>query len=93
MNKRFQIGERVSQVELNHNRRDILSARLALINAQIDVRRAQSRLLAAQGVIADRYPGMHAYNDFERHRVAMLGANKALKYFGLDSTRQAAAQQ
>ena len=91
--RRFQIGERVSQVELNRNRRDVLSARQALINAQIDVQRANSRLLAAQGVIADRYPGMHAYNDFERHRVAMLGANKALKYFSPDSTPQAAEQQ
>jgi outer membrane protein TolC len=91
--KRFQIGERVSQVELNRNRRDVLGAKQALINAQIDVQRANSRLLAAQGVIADRYPGMHAYNDFERHRVAMLGSNKALKYFRPDSTPQAAEPQ
>jgi len=91
--KKFQIGERVSQVELNRNRRDVLGAKQALINAQIDVQRANSRLLAAQGVIADRYPGMHAYNDFERHRVAMLGTNKALKYFRPDSTPQAAEPQ
>lgn len=91
--RKFQIGERVSQVELNRNRRDVLSGQQALINAQIDVRRAQSRLLAAQGVIADRYPGMHAYNDFERHRVAMLGANKALKFFSPDSLQLPAEQQ
>lgn len=91
--KRFQIGEFVSQVELNRNRRDVLSARLSLIAARIDVRRAQSRLLAAQGVIADRYPGMHAYNDFERYRIAMLGSNKALKYFRTDSNAQTAEQR
>jgi|GEM_PF-1621042 len=91
--KRFQIGERVSQVELNRNRRDVLAGRQALINARIDVHRAQSRLLAAQGVIADRYPGKLAYNDFERHRVAMLGASKVLKYFSPDSTPQAAGRK
>jgi hypothetical protein len=81
----------VSQVELNRNRRDVLAARLSLINAQIDVRRTQSRLLAAQGVIAERYPGTHAYNDFERHRIATLGANKALKFFLTDTSTQTAA--
>lgn len=93
VDKKFHIGEFVSQVELNRNRRDVLAARLSVINAQIDVRRAQSRLLAAQGVIADRYPGMRAYNDFERHRIAALGANKALKFFLTDSIAQAAEQQ
>jgi outer membrane protein TolC len=91
--KRFQIGERVSQVELNRNRRDVLSARQFLINARIDVQRASSRLLAAQGIIADRYPGMHAYNDFERHRVAMLGSTKVLRYFSPDPAPQAAEPQ
>lgn len=93
VDKKFHIGEFVSQVELNRNRRDVLAARLSVINAHIDVRRAQSRLLAAQGVIADRYPGMRAFNDFERHRIAALGANKALKFFLTDSIAQAAERQ
>lgn len=90
VDRRSQIGEYVTQVELNRNRRDVLSARLALIAARIDVRRAQSRLLAAQGMIAQRYPGMHAYNDFERYRIAMLGSNKALKFFRPESDTPAA---
>ncbi|MBI3374011.1 MAG: TolC family protein [Betaproteobacteria bacterium] len=93
VDRKFHIGEFVSQVELNRNRRDVLAARLAVINAQIDVRRAQSRLLGAQGVIADRYPGMRAFNDFERHRIATLGANKALKFFLTDAIARAAEQQ
>jgi outer membrane protein TolC len=80
--RRFTLGEAVSQVELNRNRRDLLAARLALISARIDVRRAESSLLAAQGTIAERYPAMHPYNDFDRHRLARLAAAGGMRFFG-----------
>jgi outer membrane protein TolC len=80
--RRFTLGEAVSQVELNRNRRDLLAARLALISARIDVRRAESSLLAAQGTIAERYPAMHPYNDFDRHRLARLAAAGGMHFFG-----------
>jgi outer membrane protein TolC len=89
--RRFEIGEFVSQVELNRNRREVLAGRASLISARIDARRAWSSLLAAQGALAERYPEMHAYNDFERHRLAALAANKALRFFlgraGEDASR------
>jgi outer membrane protein TolC len=91
--RRFEIGEFVSQVELNRNRREVLGARTSLISARIDVRRAWSRLLGAQGVLAERYPEMHAYNDFERSRLAALAASKALRFFAAQPAGAAARTQ
>ena len=81
LEKKFKIGENVSQVQLNRNRRDLLAARQAVIAAQIDLRIMETRLIAAQGKLTERYAKTNSENEFERHRIAALEASKILKYF------------
>ena len=78
---KFKIGENVSQVELNRNRRDLVSAKRAVSSAQIDIRIMESRLMAAQGNMTERYFIRNTENQFEQRRIATLEANNVLKYF------------
>jgi outer membrane protein TolC len=81
LEKKFKIGESVSQVELNRNRRDLVSAKRAVNAAQIDIRIMESRLMAAQGNMNERYFMKNVENQFEQRRIATLEANNVLKYF------------
>lgn len=81
LEKKFKIGESVSQVELNRNRRDLASAKRAVSAAQIDIRVMESRLMAAQGNMTERYFMKNVENQFEQRRIATLEANNVLKYF------------
>ena len=78
---KFKIGENVSQVELNRNRRALVSAKRAVSAAQIDIRIMESRLMAAQGNMTEHYFMKNAENQFEQRRIATLVANNVLKYF------------
>ena len=71
----------MSQVELNRNRRDLVSAKRAVNAAQIDIRIMESRLMAAQGNMNERYFMKNVENQFEQRRIATLEANNVLKYF------------
>lgn len=74
-------GGPVGENELIINIRNLLTAKLAKIAATIDTKRAESILLAAQGVIAQHYAGMTADNPIERFRLELLSAKGDLQYF------------
>src|SRR3974390_3023800 len=85
--------ERNSQVELNINRRNVLAARLQVIAAQIDLRRAEANELAAQGTMAGALAELHAFNEFERRRLEALQASGALNVFSADPGQPAGTAQ
>ncbi|MGH8604292.1 MAG: hypothetical protein ACREXR_16405, partial [Gammaproteobacteria bacterium] len=74
-------GGPVDENELIINIRNLLTAKLAKIAATIDTKRAESSLLAAQGVIAQHYAGMTADKPIERFRLELLSAKGDLQYF------------
>jgi len=74
-------GGPVDENELIINIRNLLTAKLAKIAATIDTKRAESNLLAAQGVIAQHYAGMTADKPIERFRLELLSAEGDLQYF------------
>ncbi len=55
--------------------RRLLSARLAHINALIDNKRAESALLAAQGLLSRHYGPWTSHNAFESHRLEQLASS------------------
>ncbi len=74
-------GGPVGENELIINIRNLLTAKLAKIAATIDNKKAESDLLAAQGVIAQHYAGMTADKPIERFRLELLSAKGDLQYF------------
>ncbi|MGH8611956.1 MAG: TolC family protein [Gammaproteobacteria bacterium] len=74
-------GGSVDENELIINIRNLLTAKLAKIAATIDNKRAESSLLAAQGVIAQHYAGMTADKPIERYRLELLSEKGDFQYF------------
>ncbi|MGH6635723.1 MAG: TolC family protein [Gammaproteobacteria bacterium] len=74
-------GGSVAENELIINIRNLLTAKLAKIAATIDNKRAESNLLAAQGVIAQHYAGMTADKPIERYRLELLSEKGDFQYF------------
>ncbi|MGH8644890.1 MAG: TolC family protein [Gammaproteobacteria bacterium] len=74
-------GGPINENELIINIRNLLTAKLAKIAATIDNKRAESRLLQAQGVIAQHYAAMTADRPIERYRLELLSEKGDLQYF------------
>jgi len=60
----------------------LLSARTQLVQAQVDLRTAESTLLASVGGLAERYGDLTAQTGLDRERLALLRESGALKHFG-----------
>jgi len=60
----------------------LLSARTQLVQAQVDLRTAEARLLASVGALAERYGEMTAQTGIDLERLALLRESGALKHFG-----------
>lgn len=60
----------------------LLTARTQLSQAQVDLRMAESRLLASVGALAERYGEMTAQTGMDAERLALLRESGALKHFG-----------
>ena len=60
----------------------LLSARTQLVQAQVDLRTAESRLLASVGGLAERYGELTAQTGIDLERLALLRESGALKHFG-----------
>jgi outer membrane protein TolC len=76
-----EVGGLVNEDELIINIRNLLDAKLTKIDATIDNKRAESNLLAAQGVISQHYAGMTAASPLDRVRLNMLMDKGGLEYF------------
>ncbi|MEI8394365.1 MAG: TolC family protein [Rhodospirillaceae bacterium] len=62
--------------------RNLLAAELDLAGARIDARETETRLLYAEGVIANVLPGQTASSGLDRRRLDLLADAGHLKYFG-----------
>ena len=71
----------VTELEIVLVSRRLLEARQSQVNALIDHKLAEARLLAAQGIIANQYAPTLANSEFERYRIGLLAANDALQFF------------
>ncbi len=60
----------------------VLSARTALVQAEVQQRIAESALLASVGALAERYGDLTAQTGLDRERLALLRDSGALKHFG-----------
>lgn len=61
--------------------RDILFADLARINASITLKKAETELLRAEGILPNVYPGMRSINGLDETRLKALASRRALRYF------------
>jgi outer membrane protein TolC len=60
----------------------LLDARTSLVQAQIDLRLAESRLLASVGALAERYGELTAQTGADQERLVLLRETGALQHFG-----------
>lgn len=74
-------GGDVTTNELIITTRRLLDAQFARIAADIDRKRAESNLLAAQGLLARHAPGWLSRNGFERYRLQRLAESAGFDYF------------
>jgi outer membrane protein TolC len=79
--KRWQVKADIRETELVKKSRDLLNARLSRIAATIAYKQAETRLLFAQGIIAEQVAAQSALNDFDRHRLLVLSSSGATPYF------------
>ena len=60
----------------------LLTARTALVQAEVQQRIAESSLLASVGALAERYGDLTAQTGIDRQRLALLRESGVLKHFG-----------
>ncbi|MBF0180568.1 MAG: TolC family protein [Magnetococcales bacterium] len=76
--RRWETMGDVSEVELVLKQRDLHRAILSQVTARMDLKRAESRLFAAQGSLAQALGHQNAMNDFDRYRLQLLSDSGAL---------------
>lgn len=79
--RREEAGSEVNRNELILIIRRLLSAKLGSIAAVIDNKRAESALLAAQGLLPRHYAPWTSRNAFETHRLNQLATTGDVKHF------------
>lgn len=85
------LGGNVPELELITKSQDILSAKQDLLNALVDNKIAESQLLAAEGIIANRYPELTSQNSFDRKRLRALSRHAQLRYFAPTAVKTVAS--
>ncbi len=79
---RLQERRQVTEYEITQQLNGLLAAETALVQAQIDGKRGETRLLAALGVLARVYGQRTALTDFDRSRLKRLESVGILRLFG-----------
>jgi outer membrane protein TolC len=79
---RFQRERRVTEFEIIDSIQALLNARDRHVQAQIDVRKAESRLLNAAGALAQRFAERTAQTDYDRARLKFMAEQGMLAHFG-----------
>ncbi len=74
-------ANRVNEFEIISKNRDLLNSELDKILNQINLKKSESRLLAAQGTLANHYPMIAMPGEFDQYRLKQLDANGNLRYF------------
>lgn len=78
--RRRDVGADTTELELIISLKNLLNAKLTIIQSYIDQRKAESRLLTANGTISNRYVERNM-KALDRNRVRILADNHMLKYF------------
>ncbi len=71
----------VTEYELVLKSQDVLSAHSALISALVDMKKAESAVLAASGQLAENYASRTAQMELDRERVRELQKSGAVNFF------------
>jgi outer membrane protein TolC len=79
---RFQRERRVTEFEIIDAIQSLLLARDRNVQAQIDVRKAESRLLNAAGTLPQRFAERTAQTDYDRARLKFMAEKGMLAHFG-----------
>ncbi len=82
----LEIGN-IKELELILKRRDLLNAHLSAVSAAVDVKKAETALLSAQGILPEALPGTTATNEFDRYRIQKLVNNNTVPYFSAITKR------
>ena len=77
----MQKDREISEYEIVNKSSDLLDAELAFIQARIEQKKAEARLLAALGRLPENFPQRTAKNELYRNRIDLLKRNKILHYF------------
>ena len=75
-------GNRLTVFEIVSKSREELFADLSYTAASMEYKKAESRLLSAEGILPFLYADMTAHNALERQRIGVLDAAKCLHFFG-----------
>ena len=77
----MQKDREISEYEIVNKSSDLLDAELAFIQARIEQKKAEARLLAALGRLPENFAQRTAQNELYRNRIDLLKRNKILHYF------------
>jgi len=76
----MQMDREISEYEIVNKSSDLLDAELAFIQARIEQKKAEARLLAALGRLPENFAQRTARNELYRNRIDLLKRNKILHY-------------
>ena len=79
--RKRELGSGVKELEMIVTLRNLINARLATLSAQVAQKKADTALLAAQGILANQYAVKNARTEFDLYRTARLAEAKKLSYF------------
>ena len=79
--RKRKVGADTTELELIVNLRNLLTAKLGVIQAYIANRKAESRLLLASGIIANRYMERTSTSSIDVNRMKVLAQNRKLSFF------------
>jgi len=77
----MQKDREISEYEIVNKSSDLLDAELAFIQARIEQKKAEARLMAALGRLPENFAQRAAQNELYRNRIDLLKRNKILHYF------------
>lgn len=77
----MQKDREISEYEIVNKSSDLLDAELAFIQARIEQKKAEARLLAALGRLPENFAQRTVQNELYRNRIDLLKRNKILHYF------------
>jgi outer membrane protein TolC len=78
---RQQKGRTVTEYEIAQKNKNVLNSRKSMVQASVDLKKAEANLLAARGILAARYGEQTAQNDLDRLRLKQLQQGRALTIF------------
>lgn len=79
-NRAEAVGD-VPELEITLKLRDLFKARTSRVSAQVDAKKAEVRLLAAQGVLAENLAQKTALDEFDQYRIQLLAESHAVPFF------------